>query len=229
MRIATDLGARDLSNSTWGLLRGSLRLDGTSAGEPRALRRSAARRRRLHGTGGPGARAAPWLPPRPACAGILASILCRWRRTSWIPRPRCAWVCAGAGAAHAPETRSQQHRELNNFALAEGQLGTPCGRRHLREAVPFNLKQLDYLGRASAGGAVFAIFRAPSWNSRPAARHSSARPRRRRRPSPRARLPREAAPERAPRSMAVVLVDANGKVRTPGWHSSATMRSPPGA
>jgi len=49
---------------------------------------------------------------------------------------------------------------LNNFALAEGQLGDSLwAAGHLREAVPFYLKQLDYLGRASAGGAAFAINR----------------------------------------------------------------------
>ena len=49
---------------------------------------------------------------------------------------------------------------LNNFAVAEGQLGDSLwAAGHLREAVPFYLKQLDYGGRASAGGAIFAIGR----------------------------------------------------------------------
>src|SRR5260370_38592828 len=49
---------------------------------------------------------------------------------------------------------------LNNFAVAVGQLGDSLwAAGHLREAVPFYMKQLDYLGRASAGGAVFAMFR----------------------------------------------------------------------
>ena len=49
---------------------------------------------------------------------------------------------------------------LNNLAVAEGQLGNSlwaAGR--LREAVPYFLKQLDYGSRASAGGAIFAINR----------------------------------------------------------------------
>jgi hypothetical protein len=47
---------------------------------------------------------------------------------------------------------------LNNFAVAEGQLADSlwaAGR--LRKAVPYLLKQLDYGGRASAGGATFVI------------------------------------------------------------------------
>jgi len=51
-------------------------------------------------------------------------------------------------------------QSLNNFAVAEGQLGDSLwAAGHLREAVPFYLKQLDYVGRASAGGAAFAIAR----------------------------------------------------------------------
>jgi AAA+ ATPase superfamily predicted ATPase len=49
---------------------------------------------------------------------------------------------------------------LNNFAVAESQLGDSLwAAGHLLEAVPFNVKQLDYAGRASAGGASFAINR----------------------------------------------------------------------
>ncbi len=52
-------------------------------------------------------------------------------------------------------------QSLNNFAVAEGQLGDSLwAAGHLREAVPFYLKQLDYVGPASAGGASFAINRA---------------------------------------------------------------------
>jgi tetratricopeptide (TPR) repeat protein len=49
---------------------------------------------------------------------------------------------------------------INNFAVAESQLGDSLWTAgHLREAVPFYLKQLDYAGRASAGGALFAVGR----------------------------------------------------------------------
>ena len=47
---------------------------------------------------------------------------------------------------------------INNFAVAEGQLGNSlwsAGR--LREAIPYFLKQLDAARRASAGGATFSI------------------------------------------------------------------------
>jgi conflict system STAND superfamily ATPase len=49
---------------------------------------------------------------------------------------------------------------INNFSVAEAQLGDSLwAAGHLREAVPFYLKQLEYVGRASAGGANFAINR----------------------------------------------------------------------
>src|SRR5438874_1878519 len=51
-------------------------------------------------------------------------------------------------------------QSLNNFAVAEGQLGDSLwAAGHVREAVPFYVKQLDYFGRASAGGASFDINR----------------------------------------------------------------------
>jgi len=148
MRIATDLGARNLSDLDMGAyyaeacawavqgLEGLGRYgDARRTGEDCMVLADQLLERR------PGYRLA--LHAQGILAGVLASV----RRTSWILRPRCAWVCARSRcSSRSSNSIPTTSRPSTNFAVAEGQLGDSLwAAGHLREAVPFYLKQLDYV------------------------------------------------------------------------------------